>query len=492
MTDTTGQLPPAGWYPDPYGAPFERWWDGAGWTAHTNESAPAAPEPVAPKPVEPEPVAAEPAPAEPFTFSPPPLEEPPAATTDPFAGFVSPAEPAPYTPAAYEPAAYEPVAYEPAAYQPAAYEPAPAEPAPYEPTPAAERPVFGSDLFGQPDPAAQTPFTFEQPQPVSQADLFSRPAASSEPAVASSTASSFDFGFNELISGGTPSNTSVPAAAGRGEDGLFGSWEPNEYIEPPSNGLANAGLTLGILSFLLSAVTGLPGLILSVLGIGRSARFAREGDGPVGRGKAIAGLALSIIGTAVSAAVILWAVQFFTGTADDTADGTGDGSTPVDEALLTQNGGFGLEVGDTGTITLPDSDAAAIQFTVTEITPAFTCTAPDALSPENGEFVAVAMNFTLSADYLGRMTDGAPLHMSQSDWMGFLADDGGTQVINTDAGNSCIPAAEQLPADFPAGENVSGTVVLDMSADVAAISWGPSGVSDLDPGITRWEWTLPA
>jgi hypothetical protein len=29
MTDTTGALPPAGWYPDPYGAPYERWWDGA-------------------------------------------------------------------------------------------------------------------------------------------------------------------------------------------------------------------------------------------------------------------------------------------------------------------------------------------------------------------------------------------------------------------------------------------------------------------------------
>jgi hypothetical protein len=28
------QVPP-GWYPDPHGAPAQRWWDGAGWSAHT-------------------------------------------------------------------------------------------------------------------------------------------------------------------------------------------------------------------------------------------------------------------------------------------------------------------------------------------------------------------------------------------------------------------------------------------------------------------------
>ena len=90
------------------------------------------------------------------------------------------------------------------------------------------------------------------------------------------------------------------------------------------------------------------------------------------------------------------------------------------------------------------------------------------------------------------MDGSTPLHMSQSDWIGFLADENGTQVVNTDSGNSCISAAEQLPTDIPAGENVSGTVVLDMSADVASISWSPTGVTNLDPGIIRWEWFMPA
>ena len=29
-----------GWYPDPAGAPLQRWWDGAGWSAHTAPGAP--------------------------------------------------------------------------------------------------------------------------------------------------------------------------------------------------------------------------------------------------------------------------------------------------------------------------------------------------------------------------------------------------------------------------------------------------------------------
>lgn len=40
-------MPPAGWYPDPYGVPrLLRWWDGATWTQHTHQgSAPASADP---------------------------------------------------------------------------------------------------------------------------------------------------------------------------------------------------------------------------------------------------------------------------------------------------------------------------------------------------------------------------------------------------------------------------------------------------------------
>lgn len=520
MTDTTGGMPPAGWYPDPYGQPFERWWDGTGWTEHTNT--PAAPEPAAPvAPVTPEPVAAQPVAYEPVSYEPvayepvayepvaaepvraepvtvpPPLEEPPAATSDPFAGFVSPAEPAPYQAPAFEaPVFAEPVyqapvfdpapAFDPAAAAPTPVEPARAEPAPYTPPmqgyePEPSGPVFGADLFGQQEPAL----------PVEQLDRsqhFSQPTPAAQQTTpgAANAASSFDFGFGEIISGGpAPSNSSVQAPPG--EEGLFNSWEPNEYVEELRNGPASAGLALGVLSFFLSALTGLPGLIASVVGIGRASQFDREGAGPVGRGKAIAGLALSIVGSAVSAALILYGLQLYNASQEQTAD---PGSDTAADAPLT--GALGLEVGDMGTITLADSDAAAIQFTVTAITTNFTCTAPDAVSPENGQFVAVALAFTLSPDYLSRMEGNTPLHMYQSDWIGFVGAEGGTQIDSTDAGNSCIPAAEQLPADFAAGENISGTIVLDMAEGITSISYAPSGVTGIDPGMTRWEWLVPA
>jgi hypothetical protein len=155
-------------------------------------------------------------------------------------------------------------------------------------------------------------------------------------------------------------------------------------------------------------------------------------------------------------------------------------------------GAIGLEVGDMGTITLADSDAAAIQFTVTAITTNFTCTAPEAVSPANGQFVAVALAFTLSPDYLSRMDGGTALRMNQSDWIGFLGDESVTQVDSTDAGNSCISAAEQLPTEFQAGENISGTIVLDMAEGIVSVSYAPSGVTGIDPGMTRWEWVVPA
>src|SRR5215469_13406444 len=37
-------MPPSGWYPDPYGVPdLLRWWDGSTWTQHTHRGSAPAP-----------------------------------------------------------------------------------------------------------------------------------------------------------------------------------------------------------------------------------------------------------------------------------------------------------------------------------------------------------------------------------------------------------------------------------------------------------------
>lgn len=40
--------PPAGWYPDPNGTPYERYWDGAAWSDQLRSNAPQAPAPAPP------------------------------------------------------------------------------------------------------------------------------------------------------------------------------------------------------------------------------------------------------------------------------------------------------------------------------------------------------------------------------------------------------------------------------------------------------------
>jgi len=47
VSDPQSTLPPAGWYPDPSGAPQQRWWDGQGWTVHYQGAATAPVAPVA-------------------------------------------------------------------------------------------------------------------------------------------------------------------------------------------------------------------------------------------------------------------------------------------------------------------------------------------------------------------------------------------------------------------------------------------------------------
>ena len=451
MTDTSGALPPAGWYPDPYGAPYERWWDGAQWTAHTTETpaAPAAPAtPVAPQPV-----------AEPVVEQ--PLYQAPAQETPAFA-----------TPA-YQVPAVETPAYQVPAVETPAYQ-----------VPAAETPVY------QP-PVVETP-PYQQPgydpfaQPASATPSYASPAF---PAPASGNNHAFDFG--QLISGeGTAASSNGYGAEGTD---AFGSWAGETYEEPPRNSAATAGLALGILSFVLSAAAGLFGIIFSLVGMSKATKLQKEGVERTGRAKAFAGFLLSLVGSIVTGVAILY--FFFPSVlglapASQTPPAT-DGSSNIADDELTQNGNIALVTGATGAINPGNASVAPVSFTVTAIQPNFACTAPTPLATVNGQFVAVTMEITTAADYQSSMTSGGAMHMAESDWAGYLADSA-DPLPNSEAGTSCIPAEQQLPADFPAGSTFSGIVVLDLDPNATSFSWSPSDVKDLDTTATRWEWALIA
>lgn len=488
MTDYSGNLPPAGWYPDPYGAPYERWWDGAQWTDHTNT--PAAPEPVqAPAepvyqaPTEPayqapaEPVQQEPvyqAPAEPVQQE--PVYQAPAQTAEPAyqapvqsqeqptaePDYKAPAQQQPWETPAASSSSFDDIFSTGQAPQTAAPVSASAQSAYTDPAPAA---------YAQPEPqayeppAAYDPYASQQPQ---QQAFLTTPVANSAD----------DFGA--LITGG---------GAASGSSDPFDSWSNQDYEEPPTNTLATVGLTFGVLSFIIPGVAGLVGLVTSAIGLTRASRFKREEGVAIGRGKSIAGIALSIIGSAASIAFVLFVLPNLINPVADTTDDTS--SEVVAPAPKTTNNYIDLQEGATGTILFAGTSDPSIQFVVTGITVSPACTEdPElVLTPENGQFVALTMEFTTSAEYATAMDGGRLLQVSPSDFNGLLED--GAAVVNTDAGLSCVPEAEQLPTEIAAGETVSGTVILDVTTATTSFSFAPSGVTSLDPATTRWEWAIP-
>jgi hypothetical protein len=564
VTDISGGLPPAGWYPDPYGAPHERWWDGQEWTEHT--TAAAAPEPVAmpveQTPVNDMPLFADPTAAQP-TYEQPAYEQPvfeqPAYEQPAYErpSYEQPAQEQPvFEQPAYEQPAYEqpvfeqPVFEQPVFEQPVFEQPTYEQPAYEQPVfeqPVFEQPVFEQPVFEQPthqepslpQPAAWPPLTAEQPQPAAEqaqpaawppvssdehpaAATWGSPAEGAAPVDALATPSYGDLfatpaaGAQQPAAGAQPAAAapeSVPLAptsaaqpfaaaasasatpdfgqliAGGDTVDPFGTWAGDDYVEPPRNGAATASLVFGVLSFFLSAIAGILGIIFGAVGLARSGKLARESGAPVGRGKAIAGIVLSIVGSAATAAAAVFlAPSLLAGTPANT---DGSPTDPGDSTAKTANGNIALAVGEQGVITDADGNPA-ITFTVTSIQPDPTCTAPeeDQLSAENGQFIAVGLQFETSANYISVMSTEAPMQINSADWVGYSPD--GTELLNSDAGLSCLTAAEQVPTDIAAGGTTTGTYVLDLATGATSISWAPSDVTSVTNDQLRWEWLTVA
>lgn len=77
-----------------------------------------------------------------------------------------------------------------------------------------------------------------------------------------------------------------------------GHRQPTGYVPVrPRNPFATAGLVVGIVALVGNTfgLVSVVGIVLSAVGLSRASRMAEHGFAPVGRGKAIAGLVLSLV-----------------------------------------------------------------------------------------------------------------------------------------------------------------------------------------------------
>jgi hypothetical protein len=217
--------------------------------------------------------------------------------------------------------------------------------------------------------------------------------------------------------------------------------------------------------------------------LGRASRLNAEGEGPVGRAKSIWGLTLSVLSVAALAAAAVFVLPAFL-TPETPTSVVGDS---LGAETLNERGNVIMEVGDTSQLTSVSTQQPAVEFAVTAIEQDPICTADSSVVP-TGRFVAVTMEFTTTTDYASIMSTGEPMSVTAQDWSAYTFD--GTAISIAGSGAGCLPAEQLLPATIPAGETVTGTILLDVGADVTSISWAPLFAVGIVEQLTRWEWQL--
>lgn len=164
-------------------------------------------------------------------------------------------------------------------------------------------------------------------------------------------------------------------------------------------------------------------------------------------------------------------------------------STPAepaeDDRERSARGNLVGKVGDIATLNpATDPELDLVTFSVTDIATDLACTTPYAEPPQNGHYVGVTMDVATAPD--PEFTE----HMYGDLYLGshsfkYVTAEGTT--ANDVVGNAymCLDETQLLPQEIGPGEQVTGTVVLDLpTVDGTLI------LEEMTTG-QAWEWQIP-
>jgi hypothetical protein len=132
-----------------------------------------------------------------------------------------------------------------------------------------------------------------------------------------------------------------------------------------------------------------------------------------------------------------------------------------------------------------DDGKEAVSFTVNKITVDVPCTEKYAQAPQNGHFIALDVSIKTNAN-LATTTGSGKFSMSSSDWKAIAPN--GTTFNGYLSGHSygCLADSTQVPMSIGPGENVTGTVLLDVPTTEGTLIFKPIYLK------AGWEWQYPA
>lgn len=169
------------------------------------------------------------------------------------------------------------------------------------------------------------------------------------------------------------------------------------------------------------------------------------------------------------------------------SEGTEPAEEPEDAAEadgLSARGNIPKQIGEPAALTA-SSGGKALEFSVTGIEPNAQCTSSYAETPENEMFVRVDIEATTgTAEDMEELFYSDSMMFNPYDWK-FVDSSGRTaNDIGSMATYMCLDTGESLPTDIGPGENVGGSLILDVTDSSGTLVYAPVYDS------AGWEWAL--